>query len=336
MELFEHGGDVINFADEVGCRVSDVIDLSSNINFVKPVININFNLIDIGSYPSYIQLNNALADLYKIDLAEFEIFNGASSAIFSLFKYLKPQHCTIYSPAYLEYKKAVEVFNVDYDLIDTFSDLKKIVKKGSLVIFVNPSTPNGQCYNLGELLNHWMQQECTVLIDESFIEFNKSDSIVEQIQNYDKLYILKSMTKFYGSAGIRIGLLISNKNNILQISQQEPAWKLSEFDSQYIQAAVADQNFVKRSRVLNKESKVFLIEILNQSKFVKQVYSSNANFVLVELQNLTAVEFQALLKTHKIMVRDCSNFDYLSNRHVRIAVKSIANLQVLKEALGNA
>ena len=53
MKTFEHGGQIEKFAMELGCDVSEVIDLSSNINFVKPQINIDFNSLDISSYPVY-------------------------------------------------------------------------------------------------------------------------------------------------------------------------------------------------------------------------------------------------------------------------------------------
>jgi len=112
MTTFEHGGDVTAFAKACGCDISEVIDLSSNINFVKPHVNIDFNALDIAPYPNYETLYESIASHYGVNIEEIELFNGGSSAIFSLFRLLKGNHkglplrCTIYSPAYLEYKKA--------------------------------------------------------------------------------------------------------------------------------------------------------------------------------------------------------------------------------------
>ncbi len=61
-------------------------------------------------------------------------------------------------------------------------------------------------------MEHWIKQNCTILIDESFLDFTKKRISFKILKkNYEKLYILKSMTKFYSSAGIRIGTIISSK-----------------------------------------------------------------------------------------------------------------------------
>ena len=146
MKTFEHGGQIEKFAFDLGCKVSEIIDLSSNINFVKPQINIDFNTLDISSYPTYDKLYKKIADNYAVESSEIELFNGGSSAIFTLFKHLDLKSCTIYSPAYLEYKKASLNFGYELDIINRFDDITAPVKEGSFVIFVNPSTPDGKYY----------------------------------------------------------------------------------------------------------------------------------------------------------------------------------------------
>ena len=66
---------------------------------------------------------------------------------------------------------------------------------------------------------------------------------------------------------------------------------------------------------------------------VEAVLESSANYVLIKLASLNAKEFQEKLKPYKIMVRDCSNFDCLDERYVRIAVKSSNANEILSEAL---
>ena len=81
MRTFEHGGQIEKFALELGCDVSEIIDLSSNINFVKPQINIDFNTLDISSYPTYDKLYEQIALNYGVEPSQIELFNGGSSAI---------------------------------------------------------------------------------------------------------------------------------------------------------------------------------------------------------------------------------------------------------------
>jgi threonine-phosphate decarboxylase len=333
MKTFEHGGQIEKFAFDLGCSVAEIIDLSSNINFVKPQINIDFNTLDISSYPTYDKLYEKISSNYGVSSSQIELFNGGSSAIFTLFRHLNLDSCTIYSPAYLEYKKASLNFGYELNTINRFEDINEKVKENSLVIFVNPSTPDGKYYDLEELMQTWIENSCTILIDESFLDFCDKPSAIKYLETYDKLYILKSMTKFYSSAGIRVGTIVSTKQNIEKLKRFEPMWKLSQFDSNYLQVALDDKLFKNISKAINIKNKIELENILKESDLIEEIFESSANYLLVKLSNLNAKEFQEKLKPYKIMVRDCSNFDYLDERFVRIAVKSSSANEILQRAL---
>lgn len=333
MKTFEHGGQIEKFAFDLGCSVAEIIDLSSNINFVKPQINIDFNTLDISSYPTYDKLYEKISSNYGVKSSQIELFNGGSSAIFTLFRHLNLNSCTIYSPAYLEYKKASLNFGYELNTINRFEDINEKVKENSLVIFVNPSTPDGKYYDLEELMQTWIENSCTILIDESFLDFCDKPSAIKYLETYDKLYILKSMTKFYSSAGIRVGTIVSTQQNIEKLKRFEPMWKLSQFDSNYLQSALDDKLFKNISKAINIKNKIELENILKESDLIEEIFESSANYLLVKLSNLNAKEFQEKLKPYKIMVRDCSNFDYLDERFVRIAVKSSSANEILQRAL---
>ncbi|MEA3290529.1 MAG: aminotransferase class I/II-fold pyridoxal phosphate-dependent enzyme [Campylobacterota bacterium] len=330
---FSHGGDITAFASEIGCNINDIIDLSSNINFIKPDINIDFNKLNISSYPNYDKLYENIAELYKVKSSQIELFNGGSSAIFSLFRHFDTKLVQIYSPAYLEYKKAAVKHNYTIELINRFTDLDKYVAQNSLVVFVNPSTPEGSFYDIESLMEKWMKKNCTILVDESFLDFTQAVSVSKYIKDYDKLYILKSMTKFYSSAGIRIGTVISSQENIKKLKDKEPLWKISQFDSSYIQEVLKDKKFVKISRAVNTANTEYLKRILKDFKYTNHIFHTSANFLMVELKTINAIQFQNMLKPYRIMIRDCSNFDFLDDTFVRIAVKSQKDLTVFKEAI---
>jgi len=346
MTAFAHGGDVAAFARMCGCAPDEVIDLSSNINFITPRIDVDWDTLPIASYPDYGLLQNRLADHYGVGTEEMEVFNGGSAAIFSFFGFIKEhgaqQHalwptdnprCVIYSPAYLEYKRAAQVHGYDIRIVDRMVDMDVDTPDGSLVIFVNPSTPDGTWYDLDPLLSTWHDKECTVLIDESFVEFTDHPSAIRYLAAYPNLYILKSMTKFWGAAGIRIGALVSRAQNLRLFKTQEPLWKLSAFDSAYIQAALRDTAFKKRSDDANAKSKAYLWDLLDRSPLVDKTYPSEANYFLVKLRTMTADELQHKLLRYRILIRSCANFDGLDRYHVRIAVKHLDDLGRLGEAL---
>ena len=329
----QHGGDIYQFAKEIKCDPREIIDFSSNINFIKPKLDIDFNTLNISPYPNYKILKEEIAKLYNVENFEIELFNGATSAIYSLFRLLDLKHATLYAPLYLEYKKAARAYGYHIDLIDRFKDIYKEIEPRSLVIFVNPSTPDGTLYNLDKLMQIWMDKECTILIDESFLDFSTSASSAKYLKRYKHLYILKSMTKFYSAAGIRIGAIISSANNIKQIQSKEPLWKLSQFDSHYLLSALRDKTFSTRSQTVNDRHRDYLISMLKNYPETEEVFPSSANFVMVKLKNSDAETFQSQLIPYKIMIRNCSNFDFLDHSYIRIAVKDMPSLNTLKEAL---
>jgi len=326
---YTHGGNVFDFAKELNCKTDEIIDLSSNINFIKPKINFDFNNLEISHYPNYKKITKILAKNYGVNVNQIEIFNGGSSAIFSLFNHLNLKNCVIYSPAYLEYKKASEIFGYKLMKINRFQNLYQKIEKNSFVIFVNPSTPDGKFYNLKKLFKIWKKANATILIDESFLDFTNRKSATKYLKKYKKLYILKSLTKFYSSAGIRVGLLLSHRKNILRLKIKEPLWKLSEFDITYLKEALKDKKFKIKSQNKNRKNRKYLIKILKKSNLFSKIFKSKANFILAKLKDIKSQQLQEKLKPYKIMVRDCSNFDFLNDNYVRFAVKNKKKLKIL-------
>jgi len=330
---FGHGGNVEEFAKNIGCKVDEVIDLSSNINFIKPKIDIDFNRLDISAYPNYNRLKESISKNYNINSSELELFNGATTAIYSLFRELDLEECYLYAPLYLEYKKSAILNGYKINYINRFEDINRDIKDNSLVVFVNPSTPDGEFYNIYPLLKKWIDKKTTILIDESFLDFTPFQSAISYMNSYERLYIIKSMTKFYGSAGIRIGAIISNNQNITKIHQIEPIWKISQFDSAYIQSALRDSKFLEKATTINNKNRDRVIKILENSRYIDKVYPSLANYLLIKLKDITAQEFQKKLIPYKIMIRDCSNFNFLDSSFVRIAIKDDKAIDRLQEAI---
>ena len=332
---FEHGGDIYSFAKKLDCNISDIVDLSSNINFIKPNLDIDFNSLNISSYPNYNSLKDAISNNYNISIDNFELYNGASVAIYSLLKRLKYQDIVLYAPIYLEYKKFASLNGYNIKYIDRFNMINEDIPFQSLVVFVNPSTPDGAFYNIDTLINRWIEREATIIIDESFLDFTPYKSAIEYINRYDKIYIIKSMTKFYSSAGIRVGLVISNIENIIDINRDEPLWKISEFDSKYLEYALKDKKFANISRDITQKNRELLIKILKKYREIEKIYPSTTNYILIKLRYINAIEFQNRLIPYKIMVRDCWNFDFLDNNFIRVAIKDIESINSLENALNN-
>lgn len=320
MSNFLHGGDIYSFAKELNVKLAEIIDFSSNINFIKP--SVKFDNIDISAYPDhrYTLLKQALSVYYNVEPDMIQLFNGSTDAIFHILHHY--DKLTLYAPLYVEYKKAK-----NFKVINRFENIYDNPQKDSLVVFVNPSTPDGRYYELDNLFDIWIKNNNTVLIDESFLDFCGKKSATQYLNIFDKLIILKSFSKFYACAGVRVGIVIS------KIKFETPIWNISAFDEHYILQALKNKTFPYKTRKIVKENKHMLYNILQNSGLFDKIYDSCTNFYLAKLKNMTAQDLQKKLSKYKILIRDCSNFDFLDHYHVRFAVKSKRDLEYLQKAL---
>lgn len=307
--------------------------MGSNLNFLTPEIDVDFGNINTKSIPNYDKLNNQISQNYKVLKEQFEIFSGDFSAVYSLVQRLNLENCVIYSPAYLEYKKIALKFGYEVQLINRLETLNVDIQDNSFVIFTNPSFPDGKFYEIEELLLFWKGKNATVLIDESFLDFTNEKSASRFLVDFPNIYILKSMTKFYGNAGIQISLLISSTLNIKKIKEFEPNNKLSIFDVAYFSSALNDKLFKKVSKALMVKNNILLENILKNSQLFEIIYPSRVNFILAKLKIITACKFKKALEMNNILINDCSHFDFLDDKFIQISVNNEDDMRKLKEVL---
>lgn len=349
-----HGGNIYQFARRLGCLPEQVLDFSANIN-PKQAVDLNcLQGVQLTPYadPDYGLLKQAIDQRYPIPAGvDIELFNGASAAIFALLRGLQPKDLVLYTPLYGEYAHIAGELGCTVHNVNRFNHLLADVPERSTVIFVNPSTPDGQLYDLQELLATWQAADCTIIIDESFLDFCSADSVAERIAHYDKLYVIKSLSKFYGCAGIRIGFILAATAAITELHRFEPAWKLSSLDMAYMQQALANTAFIEQTRQQTTHLRDLLYQSLQESGLFDKIYPGQANFLLARLANdgeasapahaprLRPVSegylLQAQLEPSRILIRVCDNFEGLDKSHVRFAVKDELAISQLAHSFKN-
>ncbi|MFA6192724.1 MAG: aminotransferase class I/II-fold pyridoxal phosphate-dependent enzyme [Sulfurimonas sp.] len=327
----KHGAGIYKAAKKLGCEANEIIDFSSNINCYNPDISMTLTDEMLVKYAdsSYSELKYAIAEKYQIKKKQMALYNGATSAIFELFKNLREKRVYLYAPLYGEYEKAAKQEKKKIIKINRFENIYKKPKKNSIVVFVNPSTPDGKYYNLEKLLGMWKERNCIIILDESFLEFENLISLRNQINYNKKLYIVQSFSKFNSCAGVRIGAIFSDFSNIEKL--KTPLWNLSSFDAQFLMQRLQDKDFAEKSKKLHSTYKEKLLSILENSKLFTKIYESNSNFFLTKAERADEI-FEHLLK-HKILVRTCGSFDFLDNSYLRFAVKETGAHDRLAEAL---
>ncbi|MFZ2404339.1 MAG: aminotransferase class I/II-fold pyridoxal phosphate-dependent enzyme [Methylobacter sp.] len=320
-----HGGNIYRFAQRLGCLPEQVLDFSANINPVQAVDLSCLQNVQLTPYadPNYGLLKQAINQRYPAPTGvDIELFNGASAAIFALLRSLQPKDLVLYTPLYGEYAHIAGELGCKVHDINRLNQLLADIPNRSTVIFVNPSTPDGQLYDLQELLEKWQAADCTIIIDESFLDFCEADSVAEHITHYDKLYVIKSLSKFYGCAGIRIGFILAATAAIKELQRFEPAWKLSSLDMAYMQQALANTAFIEQTRRQTAHLRNLLHHALQESGLFDKIYPGQANFLLARLADgKDGYQLQAQLEASRILIRVCDNFKGLDKSHVRFAVK---------------
>jgi threonine-phosphate decarboxylase len=316
----KHGANIYKYAKKLGCKSDEIFDFSSNINSYHPPLDIKPTNSMIVKYAdtSYNSIKKSIKNRYKVKKSQIALYNGATVGIFELFKVLNQKRVYLYAPIYSEYEKAAKMVGKKIIKINRFTQLNKKIKKDSIVVFVNPTTPDGKYYNLKKLFKVWMKKKCTIVLDESFLEFEGLKSFRDKISSYKKLYIVHSFSKFNSCAGVRVGAIFSDKKNIKNL--KIPIWNLSSFDVEFLKQRLDDDTFMIKTKKLHKKNKKELYKILKESKLFDKVYKSKSNFFLTRSKKAKKV-FKHLLK-YKILVRDCKSFDFLNGHFLRFGVKN--------------
>ena len=292
---------------------------------LTPVVQCDLNDVNVTQYNCLKELIRQISNEYRIQKSELEFFNSTESLIDSFFMNVVSQKiatCYIYSPIFQKYTNSAGRFCKRVQHINRFDSLDFSIEKNSLVIFTNPCKPDGQYYDLQELFVYWKKQECTILIDEAFLEYCTAKSFSAFINEYDKLYVIKSMQRFYNMKGLQITSLLSNKNNIKKIKKHEAKYKLSVLDTQYVLHVLKDKNFKKIHQAVNAKNMTLLQEVLKCTGLFETIYPSSTNMLLCQLKDMKAKEFIKLFKNESNDIKHCDSFMFLDEYHVRFTIHS--------------
>lgn len=158
------------------------------------------------------------------------------------------------------------------------------IKKGkeenvSIIIFSNPNNPTGTLVSKDDIKKILNSFDIPVVIDEAYGEFCDC-SMVDEIDNYKNLYVTKTLSKAYGVAGIRLGMIISNKDNINVLRDMKVPYNVNSV-TQYIGSIILkhkDELDVYSKEIIKRRD-YFYNELVNRKYKDLVVYPSHANFI---------------------------------------------------------
>ncbi|MGM0436899.1 MAG: threonine-phosphate decarboxylase CobD [Bacillota bacterium] len=355
---FEHGGNLKEIKDSFSLSKQEIIDFSANINFlgipesVKKALQKEINNLIHYPQPRAEDFKKELSKNLNIKKERIIAGNGAAELIYLLLDYLKIDKILLPVPSFSEYEKAAYKIDADLEFFylrekDDFSldvsKLKNYLKRNDLIILNNPHNPSGQLYNkdkLVKILNIAQKEDVFVVVDEAFIDFRENESkysLIKEIDHFDNLFILRSLTKFFAIPGLRLGYGLGSSELIAELEKRRDPWTVNSLAQTAGNKAINDKDYIKKSKIKNKEQRKFLYKKLNDISDLR-VYKPSVNFILLKIEkNLTAEKLRDKMASQGIVIRDCSNFRGLNNSYFRIAVKSreenLRLLRVLKNSL---
>ncbi len=284
------------------------IDFSSNINplgISKKVIKElkkNINVAYVYPDPNCTRLKESILDYLDCNIDEIDNIitgNGATELI-HYFSSTFAKKVLIPSPTFCEYELAskrnnaevifspvLEDFQIDSESIIRVS--KNSDYKIDSIFLCNPNNPTGK--NSKRQITDIIEKidtKITILLDESYIEFIDSNNakdysyFINLTKDYRNLVVLRSLTKAFGLAGLRIGYVISNKKIIEKMNNKLISWNVNGLAQVAAIEALKDKEHINSARINNRSEKKRIFRLLKNNNKLKTI-TTDVNFFLIKI-----------------------------------------------------
>jgi threonine-phosphate decarboxylase len=311
----------------------------------------NAKLIRYYPDPNPVEFKEQIAQYIgnNIEPENLLLGNGSIELIYMITEILpKGFKALIPVPSFSEYEKAAlrvggepvfiqlpENFELETDKIK-----KAVTDDTKIMCICNPHSPSGTLYSkekLLDLVKFCNKKDIIFSVDENYIEFaDKSldNTLAGMVKEYENLFVIRSVTKFYGMAGIRFGYAIAAGNLIDKLQTTRLPWSINGLACQVTMAAIKDLQFIKNTKETIAKNREALAQALSEIEGL-HVYPSVTNFLLVKITNskITSTMLKELLAQERILIRDCCTFMGLDDHYFRVTVRSAKDNQQLAEKI---
>ena len=269
---------------------------------------------ELNRYPDPYQLKikQKLSELNQISTENIFLGNGSDEVIdlaFRIFCEPKKDKVLTFSPTYGMYEVSANINDVELINLELNKDfqidletLKPYFEDENLkIIFIcSPNNPTGNSIkNIKYILENF---NGIVFIDEAYIDFSPEESFRNQIKNYPNIIVSQTFSKAWGMASVRVGIAYASKKIIKFYNKVKPPYNISQLNQDAILNTLNDEkiNQVSENIKIILEEKKSLIQNLKKLNLVKTIFPSDANFVLIAVDNADLV-YQELVNQNVII-----------------------------------
>jgi threonine-phosphate decarboxylase len=327
------------------------VDCSSSINPLgtprRAIAAIRMNLSSLAAKypdPECRELKKSLSRYLQVEPECISVGNGAIEVIYWFMQaaFVKG-HVVIPAPTFCEYEHASQKVGAKVTFVPLHNfelEADQIIekaKRADAVFLCNPNNPTGMLATkqIMKIIQN-VDSSTRILLDECFIELADNPNgnmIIRKISEFDNLVILRSLTKSFGLAGLRIGYGVCNRTLAKKLSANKITWNVNALAQVAAAAALSDRGYLSKARALIKKERKFLHQNICKLKSFSPL-RSHSNYFLVCLRDRNSKQFRdTLLKRTGVLVRDCSTFTGMGSKYIRLAVKTRRENMLLLKAL---
>ncbi len=291
--------------------------------------------------PHQAKLKEAISTVKAISTQQIFLGNGSDECIDLLYRcFCNPgkDNVIICPPTYgmyevsanindIEIRKAPLLENFQLDLIH----LENLVDEKTKLIWVcSPNNPTGNSMNREDIETVLNNYNGLVVIDEAYINFSRHKSFIQDLADYPNLVVLQTFSKAWGMAGLRLGMAFASSEIIEILDRVKPPYNINQVTQDIALKALEEVGQVNDMITELVQMREALKGVFEKLPVVEKVYNSDANFLLVKIQN--ARKIYEYLLSKGIVVRDRSNV-LLCDNCLRITVGTEKENTILVDAL---
>ncbi len=261
--------------------------------------------------PHQARLKSLLSPLKEVARENIFIGNGSDEAIDLLFRiFCQPGKSNAISiaPSYGMYEVAADINDVEMRKVLLHDDFSLPVERlleaadadSRLLFICSPNNPTGNAFPREEIERLVREFRGIVVVDEAYIDFSDKPGMLPILSEYPNLVILQTLSKAWGMAGLRCGLAFASPEIIGYMNRVKYPYNINVATSAIVERLLAEP--VPEHVKVIKEEREKLAEALAKFPFVKEIYPSDANFLLVKVDDANAL--YNYLISQKIIVRN--------------------------------
>ena len=312
LPVYQPGKPIEDVKRELG--LEEVIKLASNENpygcseLAKQAILEELNQTELYPDGASVELVNALADFYQVNTNQIIIGAGSDELIALITRaYLVPGDETVMAtPSFVQYRHNAQIEGatcIEVPLVNGTHDLQAmaaaITDKTKIVWVCNPNNPSGTIVTKDELDAFIAKVPANVMIvlDEAYCEYIDDPSYPDgltYLDRYPNVIVLRTFSKAYGLAALRIGYGIGRPEVIRSINQVRGPFNTTRLSQAAARAALKDQAFIAECRRKNREGIRYLTG--HFERLGLSYYPAYGNFILVECGRDAKELFEQLMR----------------------------------------